>query len=354
MKAKMTKFKTIRQILYFFVAIITVFGLVPAPSQAAINTYYNTLESSSPGASSITYTFHFKPSVTTKIEYVKIQFCANAGTYGTSCTAITESSYTMAFSNSSSTLSGFGSGSTMGTPTFNGTTNELEVPITGSGTETVGTDHILTMQNWTNPDAQILFARLATYSDDGTTMIDDGSIGMAIIANVTISGTQRETLNVTVTGNTTVASPNPACDVALAGDIDTTATATTVPFGDFDAPSASKIGSQRIEVDTNASGGYTITGLTNQLMTSGGSDTIPGPTATTWVENTTYGFGICGDGARTHSKQWDNPTTVVNLTSYSDPVDNDYTYVYFRVALQGTQPAGTYTTTLNYVVTPTY
>jgi hypothetical protein len=342
------KTKLINALSYVLVFALGFLTFAGNASAAALVSPKVTLTSSIPAAST-TYTVNFTPSAAAQqIKYVDMEICTTPGAYtsdGTGCTLPTGFAGT-----TTGSISGFqGTGSTF---SWTAGTKQQRLTITSPAGENQ-VEKTVTLTSVTNPNAGTFYIRINT-STVTPTNLDQGVAAAAAISGVTVSGNQAGTFNVVVTGNTTQASANPACDVALAGDIDTTATATTVPYPDFENNTGSRIGSQRIEVDSNSPSGYTITGQSTQLMTAPSTDTIPGPTAVTWSEGSTYGFGVCSDGARTHTKQWDNPTTVRTLTSYNDTVDNDYTYVYFRVAVQSTQPAGTYSTTFNYIVTPVY
>jgi len=346
-----------------FTRSITIIATVALALTTFVNTAYAgvmteksvTLSNATPAAASVTYDFSFKPTATTKIEYVNLKFCTAAGAYGDACTAPSG----LSFSNSSSTISNFGSGSTVGTPTWS--TPVVSVPITGSGTETISTAHTMSLKNFTNPSAGVFYVRMLTYSDEGTTPIDSGTVASATIAAVTVSGTQLESLSVTVAAN----HAGTVCgkSVLASGQ-----SATAINFGTFTS-TTSITASQTISIGTNATSGYTARMVESALMTSG-SDTIAdfggssdSSQGTAWNEGTSTGFGICGEGTHANTTSFGSSPyyylaitngSAKKIASYSGPAAATDTKIAYTIAVPANQDAGTYSNTVTYNVVPQY
>ena len=346
----------IRTIISLVATFVLIFATYINVAEAGVLTNKSlTMSSTTPAATSVTYTVVIRPTVTTTIEYMRMKFCTTAGAYADACTAPSG----IAFSNSSSSISGFGTGSTIGAPTFS--TETLTIPITGSGSETVGNDHTLTLRNFTNPSAGVFYVRMLTYSDDGTTPLDSGTIATATIAAVTVTGTQLESLSVSVAANQS----GTVCGRTV---LTTNQTATAINFGTFTS-TTSISASQTISIGTNATTGYTARMEESALLTSGAntiadfggsSDASQG---TAWNEGTSTGFGICAEGTHSNTTSFGtNPYYYLAITnasakkiaSYSGPVAATDTKVEFRVAVQANLAAGLYSNTVTYNVVPQY
>ena len=172
---------------HFNILVIVLFALsnlcFTGIANASLNTVYVGLSSQVTNASSLTYTFHMKPSVTQAIKQVNIKFCTNAGTVSAACTALTTLSFALPASGSV-TFGGFGS-NTLTSAT--GTTNVESAVITTPASETTTTDHTVAIAAITNPNAYgVYYARIQTYSDAGTTVIDESDIAFAMIPAVAI------------------------------------------------------------------------------------------------------------------------------------------------------------------------
>jgi hypothetical protein len=325
-----------------------------------MNTQYMVPSSTTPAASSVTHTLHFKPSVTTSIKQISVKYCTAAGSYGSACTA--PGSLVLPLT-TGVTLTGFGSV----TGTASGSANVQSFVITTPASETISTDHIMAITGITNPVAGVFYMRMQTYSDTGTTVIDDGSTASATIAAVTLSGTQRETLSVTVAGEN---------GQSICGDTTqstTSNTATAVNFNDFNGTTAINSG-QSITVGTNASAGYTASIAADHGLLSGSTyvndapqiaDLSQGTVASTWSAYT--GLGICAAGTDANTTMYGAPSTyyyhaIANgassvsktLSSKNSPASSVKTNINFKVNVDSAMMAGLYTNTVNYTVTPKY
>ena len=146
-----------------------------------------------------------------------------------------------------------------------------------------------------------------------------------------------------------------------------TASANTIPMGRVN-PSFNPIVGQQLTVQTNAVNGYTVYASYSAQLNDGATHTIAdwtgtngAPTAfpvpgTSAFGYTTSSTTLSGTGTRFQTNKWAAFQTwgyeVARLaTKTSGP---DTTNIGIQVGVSGSQEAGTYTTTITYVATPTY
>jgi len=345
-------------------------------AHASLNTVSATVSNQVSAATGVTYTFSMKPSVTTAIKQINLKFCTQAGTYSSTCTALTTAGFALPASNNV-VLTGFGS-NTLSSAT--GSTNVESAVITTPASETTATNHTIAISGITNPTyttPQAFYVRIQTYSDTGTTLIDEADMAFALIPGVSMSANNLEYMAFTITaigsGATLVNGSGQTTDAA------STVNPTTVPFGIFQTGLNSNNVAHRVSVATNAQTGYSLTLVENQLLTSGNA-TIPdfGTTTdnsagTAWTENTSYGFGVNAKGVSGNldgsygltnfGTSTNNATTLykkitagtpITIESLGTAAPGNTVEVNYRVATQSTQPAGNYTNTLTYVATTNY
>lgn len=218
----------------------------------------------------------------------------------------------------------------------------------------------------------------------GSAAADSGSALVAVIEGVTVSVTVDETLTFSIAG---VTSGNCTQDGGASSTLETTAT--TVPF-----PSSSLSTNvfykacQLLTVSTNASSGYAVTGQQNTSLRSSSGNTIDDTTCddgactevvaastiSAWGSATNNGFGYTCAGTPCNSvfssatefgqfactgtdAQCDPGTgseTAYAFASTSASVSNSTSTVVYKLSVSGTQPAGAYSNTITYIVTPTF
>ena len=247
-----------------------------------------------------------------------------------------------------------------------------------------GAQVILQANNIKNPTTAnyTFFVRISTYAtiDASGTATDTGTVAAATANPIQLSGTMPESL-IFCTGATISAPGNiPDCSTATTG---------TVQFNQLFSPTDTATASSQMAASTNATFGYAIT-VNGPLLTSG-SNTIPAmapntadvPVAslrgtsqfgmnlranTTAVSTVAVGadVNLAPNGTDLRGQPAPNYNVVDNFKYVSgDTVarsDNGgagptnaqlYTASYI-VNVAGNQLAGTYTTTLTYVCTPTF
>ena len=231
----------------------------------------------------------------------------------------------------------------------------------------------------TNPTAvnETFFVRITTYASTDTTGLftDAGTVTASTAEPILVSGTMPESL-VFCTGETVSTTLGvPDCSTATAG---------LVEFDQLFSPTDTASTQSQMAASTNAGFGYVIT-VNGDTLTSGANEIDAANPATTivrgtgqfglnLVENTvattTIARGIAvaplADGVDYKGQaatDYDTPDTFKFLDG--DVVANSFnggaggtdaqifTVSYF-VNVPGNQPAGTYTSTLTYICTPTY
>ncbi len=224
----------------------------------------------------------------------------------------------------------------------------------------------------------------------GGTFGGSGDILVAIIEGVSVSVTIDETLSFSVATETAANCPATIPGTDRSDDAGHTATAIT--FGTLAAGNAFNHSCHLATVSTNAGTGYTTTAEKTQLLTSGGNTiadgtcdgACSGTVSATWATTTNNGFGYClqdvtGNPALTTDSSNDAGAGAVDweavdqcndatpqfktytTTATTEPVMKSFTAVSGDQIRMGTvlnysatQAAGTYTTTLLFVTTPTF
>ena len=244
------------------------------------------------------------------------------------------------------------------------------------GTNVAATYRLDTVTNPTNTN-ETFFVRIATFASTDTTgaSTDAGTVTASTATQIILDGTMPESL-VFCTGATVgLTAGVPDCATATAG---------LISFNQLFSPTDTATATSQMAASTNAGFGYAIT--------------VNGPTMTSGA-NTITAMGVTGVGVRGTSQFGMNLVTntvttstpaigidvapVANGTNYRGQATTDYATIdsfkflsgdivansanggaggsdaqiftaSYMVNVPGSQPAGTYTTTLTYICTPTY
>ncbi len=357
--------------IVLIVALLNLFLLPLFTTNADAGTFASrkvTISDSRSGQTAVQYDFAFTASVSTSIKQWTIQFCTESASTGT-CTLPTGIVTTSAV-RSADNVSG-----TTRTDTFttNGTlTTVVTTPATQSPLAITASYTTITNPTTTNTT---YFARITTYSDTGTTVIDGtNNVAFAVLTStsIAVSATVDTNLTFTVAGVTSGGTVNGATT-------NITATAATIPFGTL-ASGSTKIGAHDLTVTTNGLGGYTITvkaaaepplvGLVtgNNIDDFTGTNASPtawsSPTGTTQSVNTgffgyTTNDGTLGTGTANRftsvGNVWAGTSTTASEVSFnSTGVSAQVTRVGWQAEVNSIQPADSYTGTVILTTTPTY
>lgn len=231
----------------------------------------------------------------------------------------------------------------------------------------------------TNPTAtnSTFFVRISTYATTDTSgaSTDTGTVTASTASQILLDGTMPESL-VFCTGAT----------ISLTGGVPDCATATSgaISFNQLFSPTDTATASSQMAASTNAGAGYAIT-VNGPTLTSGSNTVTAMTSATTGVRGTSQ-FGInlkantvatstapvgtevapAANGTNYRGQSFTGYNTIDSFKfTTGDAVaksDNGgaggsdaqiFTASYI-VNVPGSQPAGTYTTTLTYICTPTF
>ncbi len=263
--------------------------------------------------------------------------------------------------------------------TINNATNGSPYLTRTAATVAANTPVNYQLQSVTNPTAtnQTFFVRISTYlsTDTTGTATDAGTVAASTATQIVLSGTMPESL-VFCAGATIAKTVGvPDCSTATPG---------LISFNQLFSPTDTATATSQMAASTNAGSGYVIT-VNGPTLTSG-SNTVA-PMASAGLSNhgiSQFGLNLKLNTVLTSTlpvgAEVDVPSNGTNYraeaaTGYNtvdnfkfvtgDPVaDSAYTIaggtdaqiftVAYMVNVPGSQPAGTYTTTLTYICTPTF
>lgn len=326
-----------------------------------------TISDSRAGNANTTYDFAFTTTVTTAIKQIDINICTTPTGTCTAPTGLDTGTPTLASDNIA------GTGRT--TTKISAANNTIRVVVTTPASQAT---QAVTMQftgvtNSSTADASN-YARVVTYSDTGTTEIDSGELGFAILTSTSIAITASvgSTFTFTVSPATTGSVNGQAIDVAGT-------TANLIPFGVL-SDGTPKIAAHDLSVTTNANNGYSITvkaladpplsDSTNNIDKFSGTNASPstwsspaGGTANTntgyfgyTTNDATLGTGTADRFTSSGGNKWAGPTTSPLEVAYSAAQvgNGETTRIGWQAEINETQPPGDYTGTVILVATPTY
>lgn len=216
-----------------------------------------------------------------------------------------------------------------------------------------------------------------TFGDTGTALV-------ATVEGVTVSVTVDESLSAVIAE---VADASCSSNIVGTDQSDASGhTDTAIAFGTLSAGNTFNHSCHQLTISTNASSGYSTTVEKSQLLTSGANtiadgDCNSGSCSTSqsgvWTTTSENGFGYCmddvtGDAAATadgtewtSNQQCDDATPEYKLfgtansnaqaiMSSAAAVSGDNSIIGVVLNYPGSQAAGTYTTTLTFITTPSF
>ena len=231
----------------------------------------------------------------------------------------------------------------------------------------------------TNPTTtnQTFYVRISTYSSTNGTgsAIDTGVVAASTATQIVLTGIMPESLIFCTGGQINTTGGFPDCSTATSG---------AVNFDRLFSPSDTAVATSQMSASTNAAGGYVVS-IFGATLTSG-SDTIPAMTAaaagtrntgqfgmnlranTTAVSSPAFGADIAPSSNTTNYRGeplagYNTPDTFKfqsgnNIADSGNsslgPSDSQIYTSSYIVNVAGSQPPGTYTTTLTYICTPTF
>lgn len=364
--ARFTKRFTFISTLIVLLISVPIFTQLSAKVQAGTFTPAKvTISDSRAGNASTTYDFAFTTTVTSSIKQLDVVFCTTASgscstPTGILTTGATRASDNIAGTGRTDTFTGNGTLSTVITTPSTQSTQAVTVSYTG-------------ITNPTTTDSTF-FARVTTYSDTGSTVIDSASVAFAILTTTSIAVTASVASTFTFSVAAVTSGSVNGATIDVSGS-----TANSIPFGTL-ASTTPKIAAHDLTVTTNAANGYTVTvkATADPPLVDGSNniDAFSGTNAspTTWsspagssasVNTGFFGYttndASLGTGTATRftssgGNKWAGTTTSPLEVAYSATGvgSSEITRVGWQSEVNGLQPAGAYTGTVVLVATPTY
>ena len=324
----------------------------------------------------VNHLFSFTIPTTGNVGSIKFLYCKLAAGACVTPTGLTTTSATMG---SQSGATGF---------TLVNTTNGAPY-ITRTAASVTGPQAVTyQLLSVTNPDASdcpanatapscTFFVRISTYASTDTTgaSTDTGTVNASVNEQITLTGTMPESLVFCTGGTVGTTSGVPDCATATSG---------AVSFNQLFSPTDTATATSQMAASTNAGFGYSIT-INGVTLTSGSNTISAMGSSTTGVRGTSqFGTNLKANTTATSTPAIGTEVApAANGTNYKgqskagyNTVDNFkfvtgdvvaasdnggaggsdaqiFTNSYI-VNVPGSQPAGTYTTTLTYICTPTF
>ncbi|HEX4662329.1 MAG TPA: hypothetical protein VH144_01810 [Candidatus Saccharimonadales bacterium] len=203
------------------------------------------------------------------------------------------------------------------------------------------------------------YQRFATYNDTGCTgAVDNVTIAYTYTTGQAVSISVDPSLAFTISSVASGGTVNGATTTA-------TSTSSTIPLGTITS-SANAIAAQDTVVTTNAGSGYTTylrylaapTNGSHPFVDTAGSNASPATFTAAGTEAfgyTTSSTSLSGTAARFSGGKWAAfTTTATEVARNTAAASSDTTRIGFQAGVSGTTPAGAYTGTVIYSVTPLY
>lgn len=328
--------------------------------------------STSAGGSSpsgvVNHEFDFTVPTTGNVGSIRFEYCTLAA--GT-CTMPTGLSTTSATIGAQSGATGFTMvNTTNGAPYITRTA----ASITGSTALSYRLD---TITNPSSTNGETFYVRISTFATTDTTggVTDSGTVAAATNRGIDLSGTMPESLVFCAGATVSTTLGVPDCSTVTTG---------AVAFNQLFSPTDTATATSQMAASTNAGTGYVIT-VNGRTLFSGANSISAMNTSTTGVRGTSQ-FGInlklnttatstvavgaevaaASNGTNYRGQAVTGYNVVDNFKfTTADPVadsanggaggsDAQIFTASYIVNVTGSQPAGTYTTTLTYICTPTF
>lgn len=367
--------RTARLLVAFVFALALVAQILPISQASAAqitNRNLTLLAGATDGGSKpggvVNHSFTFTVPTTASIGSIQFQYCTLAA--GT-CTMPTGLDTTSATLSSQTGATGF---------TMVNATNGAPYITRTAASITGGTGLTYQLNTITNPTAvngETFYVRISTFTSTNATTgsTDTGTVAAATNRGIDLSGTMPESLVFCAGATVSTTSGVPDCSTVTTG---------AVAFNQLFSPTDTATATSQMAASTNAGAGYAIT-VNGPTLTSG-SNTVSGMTSSTTGVRGTSQFGlnlklnttatstvavgaevdVPSNGTNYRGQATTGYNTVDNFKFTSgDMVANSsnggaggsdaqiFTVAYI-VNVPGSQPAGTYTTTLTYICTPTF
>lgn len=313
---------------------------------------------------------------------IKFQYCTTAApvTSGIGCVSPTGINAASAALGSETGVTGFTGLSTANEDdSSSGTLNTVVLSKAAAADITAGAVVTYRLDDIVNPTAanETFFVRISTYNSlNGTgTAIDTGTVAAATASPVQLTGTMPESLVFCTGGTIGLTAGVPDCSTATSG---------AVSFDRLFSPTDTATATSQMAASTNAGAGYAVT-VNGPTLTSGANTITPmGVAASPAYGVSQFGLNLKDNGTTPPSPDIGTEVApAANGTNYRGQAVAGYNTVdlfkfadgnivadsanggpggtdaqiftaSYIVNVPGSQPAGTYATTLTYICTPTF
>lgn len=362
----------------FLVAVLLLAGLVietglpGAVSAAQITSRSLTLQAgvsdggSKPGGV-VNHLFNFTNATGASVGSIQFLYCTTAAGACTTPTGLITTAATMGSQNGATGFSLVNT--TNGAPYITRTAASISA-------STALTYQLLGITNPTTAN-QTFYVRLSTFASTDTTgsAIDTGTVAASTATQIQLTGTMPESLVFCAGGTVGTTSGVPDCSTSTSG---------AVTFNQLFSPTDTATAISQMAASTNAGSGYNIT-VNGPTLTSGSNTVTAMGASTTGVRGTSQfgldlkanttatstpavgtevapaangtnyrGQAITGYNAADNFKFTDGDSVANSANGGAGGSDAQIFTVAYIVNVPGSQPAGTYTTTLTYICTPTF
>jgi hypothetical protein len=315
----------------------------------------------------VNHLFGFTIPSTANVGSIQFLYCTTASGSCTTPTGLVTTSATMG---SQTGATGF---------TLVNTTNGAPYITRTAASISSGTVVSYQLLSVTNPTTtnETFYVRMSTFASTNVTggTTDTGTVAASTATDINLDGVMPESLVFCTGGTVSTTASVPDC---------TTATSGSINFNQLFSPTDTATATSQMAASTNAGSGYNIS-VNGATLTSGSNTVTAMGTATTGV----HGISQFGLNLKANTTGTSNPAIgsevapAANGTNYrgqaianfnavdnfrfvtGDSVANSASggaggsdaqifTVSYIVNVPGSQPAGTYTTTLTYICTPTF
>ena len=325
----------------------------------------------------VTHNFKFKVPTGGDVGSIQFEYCTLAAGTCTTPTGLVTTAGSTALSYETPVSTGW---------SLDKTTNGKPFIHKSPATIAAAADLEFSLSNVTNPTTitnpptipnQTFFVRISTYASQDATgeAIDAGTVAASTNTGIDLSGYMPESLVFCTGAEIGLTVGIPDCSKATSG---------AVSFNQLFSPTDTATATSQMAASTNAGSGYTIT-VNGTTLTSGSNTVAPMATMTTGAHgvsqfgmnlklNTTVTstvavgaeVNVASNGTNYRAQALPGYDTVDNFkyatgNSVADSgnatlggSDAQIMTVSYIVNVPGSQPAGTYTTTLTYICTPTF
>ena len=315
----------------------------------------------------VNHFFSFTVPTTGNVGSIQFLYCTLAAGTCTTPTGLVTTSATMG---TQSGATGF---------TLVNTTNGAPYITRTAASITGGTALTYQLLTITNPTTtnQTFFVRLSTFASTNATggATDTGTVAASTATQITLTGTMPESLVFCTGGTIGTTGGVPDCSTATSG---------AVSFNQLFSPTDTATATSQMAASTNAGSGYNVT-VNGVTLTSGANTVTAMGSSTTGIRGTSqFGLNLRANTTATSTPAVGTDVApAANGTNYKGEALTGYSTIdnfkfvtgnsiadsanggaggsdaqifttSYIVNVPGSQPAGTYTTTLTYICTPTF